>query len=164
MAGARTDLKTTALGVSEAILAIPDIVTSPSPSSVKSLAARLGSLPIEKLIDVYRRRKIRLLLKAKRSFLKSHDSTAKLASILGVPEDIVRRSRFQTRPTLTPRYAAMNPEFAAEWYGSTTDKRLTPTGPDAAQPASQPDPQRPSAAAGPVISNVGQTTKSRGNS
>lgn len=103
---ARTDLKTTAFGVSEAILAIPEIVTNPSLSSVKSLATKISSIPIEMLMDVYRRRKIRLLLRAKKSFLNSRDSTSKLASIFGVSDDIVRRSRLQDRRTPTPGYVA----------------------------------------------------------
>jgi hypothetical protein len=95
--GAQTDLKTTALGISEALLAIPEVVGTPSASSLGGLVAKLGSLPVEKLMDVYRRRKIRLLLKAKSNFLKGHDATAKIGSILGVPEEIVRRSRVQGR-------------------------------------------------------------------
>lgn len=113
----KTDLRTSAKSLSEALVAIPEAATAPSPDSIGALATKLLALPVERLIDVYRRRKVRLLLKAKRSFLGGNDSTSKLASIFGVPEDIARRSRALTKPTLTTRYAAANPDFAAWYYG-----------------------------------------------
>lgn len=116
----KTDLRTSALSVSESLAAIPEVLATPSPSSIGSLANKLLSLPVEKLVEVYRRRKVRLLLKAKRSFLSGSDSTAKLASIFGVSEDIARRSRMLGAPTLSKRYAAANPDFAALYYDNNS--------------------------------------------
>lgn len=115
----KTDLRTNALSVSEALVAIPETLTTPSPDSIGSLANKLLALPVERLVDIYRRRKVRLLLKAKRSFLAGNDSTMKLAKIFGVSEDVARRSRILGKPALTKRYAAANPEYAAKYYGDT---------------------------------------------
>lgn len=119
----KTDLRTSALSVSEALVAIPENLITPSPDSIGELANKLLALPLERLVDIYRRRKVRLLLKAKRSFLAGNDSTTKLAKIFGVSEDVARRSRILGKPALTKRYAAANPEYAAEYYGNTTARR-----------------------------------------
>jgi len=114
----KTDLRTTATTVSEALCAIPEAAAKPSINSMAGLATKLLALPVEKLISVYRRRKVRLLIKAKKNFLKNADATCKFAQILGVPAEVAQRSRDMQRPVLTNSYIKRNPEIAAAYYGS----------------------------------------------
>jgi hypothetical protein len=93
--GERTDLRANAVSLSESLAAIPEAVIDPSVSSVSKAASKLLTLPVDKILHVYRRRKIRLLLKAKRDFLARGDSTKRIAKILGVDEEIAMRSRLQ---------------------------------------------------------------------
>lgn len=111
----KTDLRANALSVSEALLAVPEAVSTPSPTSIKDLALKLAALPVDGILQLYRKRKIRLLLKAKRGFLKGQNSTRRIAQIFGVPEEVAIRSRYLKRAPLDPKYAAANPDFAAQW-------------------------------------------------
>lgn len=110
-----TDFRTNALSVSEALLAVPQVVSAPSLGSIKDLALKLTALPVGSILDIYRRRKIRLLLKAKRGFMRSQNSTKKIAQIFGIPEEVVIRSRHLKRAPLESKYATANPEIAATW-------------------------------------------------
>lgn len=112
----KTDLRTNALSISEAFFAIPETMASPAPSSLKSLVNTLLALPVERVVQIYKQRKLRLVLRAKRRFLRTNDTTVKLARILGVSEDIARRSRNLDRPLLTKRYSKANPDDAARYY------------------------------------------------
>lgn len=115
-AGSKTDLKTSAMGVSEALFSLPEVIADPSASTLKGLAARIAALPVDAVLDLYRKRKIRLLLKAKRSFLQGSDQTANIARVLNVEPELVAASRTLDRPRLTAKYASRHPEKAAEWY------------------------------------------------
>lgn len=108
-----TDLRTSALSVSEALLAVPEVASAPSLSSIKNLVSKLTELPVDGLLDIYRRRKIRLLVKVKRGFMRSQNSTKKIAQIFDVPEEVVFRSRHLNHAPLEPKYAAANPESTA---------------------------------------------------
>lgn len=123
-AGSKTDLRASAIGVSEVLFALPEVVADPTVSTLKGLAAKIASLPVDVILDLYRKRKVRLLLKAKRSFLRGGDQTTNVARVLNVKPEIVVESRILTRPRLTAKYAAKNPEAAAAWYG--TRQRASP--------------------------------------
>ncbi len=118
--GQKTDIRANAMSVSEALFAVPEAAMAPSPASVKELAIKLSALPVDSLLDLYRRRKIRLMLKAKRGFLKSTNSTKKVAKIFDIPEEVALRSRHLKRAPLDPKYAHENPDFAASWYGGSS--------------------------------------------
>lgn len=117
-AGSRTDFRASAVGVSEALFALPEVVADPTVSTLKGLASKLAALPVDGILDLYRKRKVRLLLKAKRSFLRAGDQIANVARVLNVDRDVVAASRTLVRPRLTAKYAAKNPEEAAAWYGT----------------------------------------------
>lgn len=106
----RKDLRTNAQAISEALFAIPEVVATPSVNSVASLANKLIALPVERLIGLYKHRKIRLLQKAKRNFLHNNDATAKLAEIFGVSETVARSSARNGR-VLRPAFVKANPEW-----------------------------------------------------
>lgn len=74
------------------------------------------ALPVEQLISIYRRRKVRLLIKAKRNFLNNADATCKLSQILGVPGEVAQKSRGMRKPALTSNYIKKNPEIAAAYH------------------------------------------------
>jgi len=93
----KTDLRATAICVSDVIGEIPEVSLSPSPAKVAEVVKKLVALPIEKLVETYTKRKIRLMLKAKKDFLNSSDATARLARIFGISEGIIQRSRFRKR-------------------------------------------------------------------
>lgn len=126
-AGSKTDLKASAIGVSEALFTLPEVVGDPTASTLKGLASKIAALPVDAILDLYRKRKVRLLLKAKRSFLRGGDQAANIARVLSVEPALVAKSRTLVRPRLTTRYAAKNPEIAAAWYGTGNS-----TPPDAA--------------------------------
>jgi hypothetical protein len=111
----KTDFRTTATSVSEALNAIPEVAAKPSMISITELATKLLALPVEKLIAVYRRRKIRLLINAKKNFLKNADATDKLAQIFGVSKEVAQKSRNMQRPALTSSYIKKYPEMAAAY-------------------------------------------------
>jgi len=111
------DLRAATVGVADAFLAIPEIATGPSPSTIKLAAEKLIVLPIERIVDLYRSRRVRILLKAKRDFLHAPDLEGRIAHILRVPAEVVSKSRRLKQPNLTARYAAKHPDVAAEWYG-----------------------------------------------
>jgi len=114
----KTDLRASAIGVSEALFALPEVVADPTASTLKGLVSKIAALPVDAVLDLYRKRKIRLLLKAKRSFLRSGDQLANVARVLNVEPGVVAASRTLVRPRLTAKYAAKNPEVAAAWYGT----------------------------------------------
>lgn len=122
--GTKTDLKASAIGVSEALFTIPEVVADPTATTLKGLASKIAALPVDAILDLYRKRKVRLLLKAKRSFMRGGDQTAQIARILGVEPEIVAKSRALAHPRLTARYAAKHPDAAAAWYGKA---RATPS-------------------------------------
>jgi len=117
-AGSKTDLKASAIGVSEALFALPEVVADPTASTLKGLTAKIAALPVDAVLDLYRKRKVRLLLKAKRSFLQGADQTKNIARVLNVEPELVAASRTLIRPRLTAKYAAKHPEEAAAWYGT----------------------------------------------
>lgn len=117
-ADSKTDLRASAIGVSEALFALPEVVSDPTASTLKGLASKIAALPVDAVLDLYRKRKIRLLLKAKRSFMRSGDQIVNVARVLNVQPELVAASRTLVRPRLTAKYAAKNPEAAAAWYGT----------------------------------------------
>ena len=119
----KTEFRTIATPVSEAFCAIPEVAATPSIRSIGELATKLLALPVEKLISIYRKRKIRLLNQAKKNFLKSADSTDKLAHILGVPVEVAQTSRGMNRPALTSNFIKNNPEIAAAYYGDDSSRQ-----------------------------------------
>lgn len=121
---ARHDLRTTAIGVSEALASLPEVVHDPSGASIGGIVTKLVSLPVDRLVELYRRRRVRLLLKAKRQFLRAPDLTLKLAKVLDVPAGIVARSRSLDGPQLTQRYMKRHPGIAAGWYESQKKYRF----------------------------------------
>jgi len=112
----KTNIGKIALGVSDAMTAIPDVIENPSPLSALKLAEKLLAVPTDQLMNVFQRRKVRLLLRARRSFLNAKGSTEQLAKIFQLPQEVIAKSRLLKRPMLTERYAARHPEFAAEYY------------------------------------------------
>ncbi|MCK9382008.1 MAG: hypothetical protein M0P95_13225 [Sulfuritalea sp.] len=134
-AGSKTDLKASAIGVSEALFALPEIVADPTASTLKGLATKIAALPVDAVLNLYRKRKIRLLLKAKRSFLRGSDQTANIARVLNVEPKLVALSRTLAQPRLTAKYAAKHPEEAAAWYGTQQETSQ-------AQPINPPDATR----------------------
>lgn len=88
----KTSFRTAAKEISESLLSLPELAEHPLPTSTAKLIAAVASLPFERLIQVYQKRKIRILLKAKNNFLNSPDLTKKLASILNIDINIVKRS------------------------------------------------------------------------
>lgn len=112
----KTNFRTAATPVAEALCAIPEVTTKPSMNSITELATKLLALPVEQLISIYRRRKIRLLIKAKKNFLNNADATCKLAQILGVPIEIAKKSRGMRKPALTSNFIKKNPEIAAAYH------------------------------------------------
>ena len=120
-AGSKTDLRASAIGVSEALFALPGVIADPSTSTLKGLVSKIAAMPVDAILDLYRKRKIRLLLKAKRSFLHGSDQITNVARVLKVTNEIVSASRSLTRPRLTAKYAAKYPEAAAAWYRTQHD-------------------------------------------
>jgi hypothetical protein len=88
----RTALSTSAVELAAAAAAIPEFAAMPSPSGGAMLLQRMTTVPLESLLRYYRRRRIRLLLKAKRTFLKSHSSAETIGRLVGVPAALVRES------------------------------------------------------------------------
>lgn len=89
----QTDLRTTAVGLADALLALPELAGSPTPLAIKKVIDQLGKAPLEKIAAAFRRRRIRLFLKARRRFLNDRDATKRIARILDVSEETVKRSR-----------------------------------------------------------------------
>lgn len=116
----RQDLRTMATSVSEALLAIPEAATAPSIKTVKTLAEKLIALPIDRVVDIYRKRRVRLLTKARREFLHAPDLSTKLAQIFDIPLDVVKRSRGLSEPQRSVRDARRH--FAALATGQDTDE------------------------------------------
>jgi hypothetical protein len=89
----KKDFRRTAIDVSDAILAIPELATTPSLASLKDLTSRISAVPVDIILNAFRRRKVRLMLKAKRSFLNRKSLTPRLAAILSVPEGLILKSK-----------------------------------------------------------------------
>lgn len=111
-----TDLRATAMTLSDALLAVPEALSAPSLGSVKTVAEKFSALPVDRLLDIYRQRKVRLLIKAKKSFLNSASSLRRLAKIFDIPESIALQSQHLKKARLKAEYARKYPDIAAEWY------------------------------------------------
>ena len=72
------------------VAGLPAIVPGSIPAAA-SLANTIMSRPIDALIAGMRRRRYRVLFRAKRTFLRSKRATKKLASLFDVNEEILRR-------------------------------------------------------------------------
>ncbi|MFC4708282.1 hypothetical protein [Paraburkholderia caffeinitolerans] len=114
----RQDLRTAATSVSEAFLAIPEVIASPSVKTVKTLAEKLISLPVERVVDVYRKRRVRLLMKARRQFLHAPDLSGRLAKIFDIPFEVVERSRHLSEPRQSSRHSKLHLSVAEKWQDS----------------------------------------------
>ncbi len=90
---AKTDLCTSAVNVADALLAIPELAAAPSPEGASKMIERLAQLPLDVIMDAFRRRKVRLFIKARHAFLHNRDATDRISKVLNVPASLVRESR-----------------------------------------------------------------------
>ncbi len=93
----RTDFGKVALSVGESLMEVPDFAAAPSPKKAVEIAGKLGKSSFESILSFLRRRRVRLLLKARRTFLNSRNSSQKVSRLLDVPVEIVDRSRRRPR-------------------------------------------------------------------
>jgi hypothetical protein len=90
-----TGIRKEATELSGLLNALPAAVDAATLGGVTGLTQYVLSRPTDLILKLLRRRKVRVLLKSKRTFLRGANWTGKLANIFNIPQEDVREALFQ---------------------------------------------------------------------